>query len=175
MTTLTALDPKTAAARLKAGELALIDIREADEYARERIEGAISMPLSRLEESGLTLEPQRDVVFHCKSGMRTNANCARLAAHVDGRAYVLDGGLDAWKKAGLAVRTDVKAPLELNRQVQIAVGGLILSGVALSVFVDPRFIAIPAVVGAGLTFAGLSGWCGMARLLALAPWNRPQA
>lgn len=90
MTTLTPLDPKTAAARLKTGEITLVDIREADEHAREHIGGAISMPLSRLEESGLTLEPQRDVVFHCKSGMRTNANCARLAAHVDGRAFVLE-------------------------------------------------------------------------------------
>lgn len=175
MTTLTPLDPQTAATRLKARQITLIDIREADEHAREHIEGAISMPLSRLEESGLTLEPQRDVVFHCKSGMRTNANCARLAAHVDGNAFVLEGGLDAWKKAGLAVRTDAKAPLELNRQVQITVGGLMLSGVALAVFVDPRFIAIPALLGAGLTWAGLSGWCGMAHLLALAPWNRRQA
>jgi hypothetical protein len=27
-------------------------------------------------------------------------------------------------------------------------------------------------VGAGLTFAGISGFCGMARLLAVMPWNR---
>ena len=73
------------------------------------------------------------------------------------------------------MRTDAKAPLELNRQVQIAVGGLMLSGVALALFVDPRFIAIPALLGAGLTWAGFSGWGGMAHLLALAPWNRRQA
>jgi hypothetical protein len=27
-------------------------------------------------------------------------------------------------------------------------------------------------VGAGLVFAGVTGFCGMARLLALMPWNR---
>ena len=61
------------------------------------------MPLSSLETGRLNVDPQGQVVFHCKSGMRTNANCARLAAHVDGEAFVLDGGIEAWKQAGLAV------------------------------------------------------------------------
>jgi rhodanese-related sulfurtransferase len=103
MTMLTPIDPKTLAARLKAGQATLIDIREPDEYAREHIVGAVSVPLSSLERGRLNVEPQGDVVFHCKSGMRTNANCARLAAHVDGTAFVLDGGIEAWKQAGLGV------------------------------------------------------------------------
>ena len=103
MTTLTPIDAKTLAARLKAGQATLIDIREPDEFALEHIVGAVSVPLSSLERGRLNVEPQGDVVFHCKSGMRTNANCARLASHVDGAAFVLDGGIEAWKKAGLSV------------------------------------------------------------------------
>jgi len=91
---------------------------------------------------------------------------------VNGDALMLEGGIEAWKKAGLPVATDAKAPLELNRQVQITIGLLMLTGVALTLFVDSIFIALPAFLGAGLLFAGLSGWCGMAHLLALAPWNR---
>jgi rhodanese-related sulfurtransferase len=175
MTTLTPIDPQSLAARLKSGELALIDIREADEYAREHIAGAVSLPLSRLEAGHVALDAGKDVVFHCRSGMRTNSNCDRLAARVEGGAFTLDGGLESWKRAGLPVVTDAKAPLEMNRQVQIAVGGLIVAGVLLATFVDRAFIIAPALFGAGLVFAGATGWCGMAHLLALAPWNRRSA
>lgn len=103
MTTLTPIDAKSLAARLKAGEATLIDIREPNEYAQEHIAGAVSVPLSSLERGRLNVEPQGDVVFHCNSGMRTKTNCARLAAHVDGAAFVLEGGIEAWKQAGLSV------------------------------------------------------------------------
>lgn len=175
MTTLAPIGAENLRARLKAREVTLVDIREPDEYAHEHIDGAVSMPLSRLEDGRLTLEAHGDVVFHCKSGMRTNSNCARLAAHVDGKAFMLEGGLDAWKRAGLPVRADKEAPLELNRQVQITVGVLILTGAALGAFAHPAFYALSALMGAGLTFAGVSGRCGMAHLLARAPWNRVRA
>jgi hypothetical protein len=60
------------------------------------------------------------------------------------------------------------------RQVQIAAGSLVLLGLALAAFVSPAWAALSAFIGAGLLFAGISGWCGMARLLALMPWNRPR-
>ena len=47
-----------------------------------------------------------------------------------------------------------------------------LGGVALGVWVAPAFLALSAFVGAGLVFAGTTGWCGMAKLLAIMPWNR---
>ncbi|MEO0982214.1 MAG: rhodanese family protein [Pseudomonadota bacterium] len=172
MTTLNTLDPKTVADRLKAGAIALIDIRDRDEFAREHIEGAISMPVSSIDEAGLNLEPTKPAVFHCKSGMRTQANCAKLAAHVTGDAFILEGGLDAWKAEGLPTARDASAPLALNRQVQIAAGGLVLIGALLGLVVNPAYLALSAFVGAGLVFAGVSGWCGMANLLALMPWNK---
>jgi rhodanese-related sulfurtransferase len=175
MTTLTPIDAQTVAARLKTGAATLIDIREADEYAREHIASAVSLPLSKLEQGRLAVEAHGNVVFHCKSGMRTSANCVRLAAHVDGEAYMLEGGLDGWRRAGLPVYTNPRAPLELNRQVQIAVGALILLGVLLTTLVNANFVLLPAVFGAGLLFAGVSGWCGMAHLLSAAPWNRRRA
>ena len=58
------------------------------------------------------------------------------------------------------------------RQVQIAAGSLVLAGVLLGAFVAPGFYALSGFVGAGLLFAGVSGFCGMARLLAVMPWNR---
>jgi rhodanese-related sulfurtransferase len=172
MNDLIPIDAVVLAPLLKQKKLTLVDIREPDEFARERVEGAISLPLSRLEAGRVNFETHGEIVFNCKTGMRTNANCARLSAHAGGPAYVLSGGLDAWKKAGLAVTSDAKAPIEIMRQVQITAGSLVLAGALLAVFVDPLFVWLSAIIGGGLLFSGASGWCGMAMLLSLAPWNR---
>jgi rhodanese-related sulfurtransferase len=153
----------------------LIDIREADEFARRHIKGAVSRPLSAFEQAHLKIEPAKDVIFTCRTGMRTNANAARLAQAVTGDSFLLDGGLDAWQAAGLPVEANRKAPMEIMRQVQIIAGGLVLLGVVLGFAVGPGFFGLSGVIGAGLLFAGLSGFCGMAKMLALAPWNRPTA
>jgi len=172
MTTLTALKPHHVADLLARGRAVLVDIREPDEFARRHVKGALSRPLSAFEQARLKLEPGQGVVFTCRSGMRTAANCDRLRAAVDGEAYILDGGVDAWAAAGLPVEEDRRAPLELMRQVQIAAGLLVLLGVGLGVALNPLFLGVAAFVGAGLAFAGATGFCGMARLLAAAPWNR---
>ena len=172
MTTLVPLSPAEVAARLKSGAARLVDIREADEYARDHIVGALSAPLSAFEAADLAPKADQDVIFMCRTGHRTGVNRQRLADRVSGPAYGLDGGLDAWKRAGLPTRTDARAPLELMRQVQMAAGGLILVGGLLGVTVHPAFWGLSAFVGAGLFVAGATGFCGMARLLAVAPWNR---
>ena len=150
---------------------ALVDIREPDEHARARIPGARSMPLARLEK----IQNVPAVIWHCRSGMRTQANAGALTENSGCDAYFLEGGLDAWRKAGLPVLENRHAPLEIMRQVQITAGLLVLSGVILGFAVSPGFFGLSAFVGAGLMFAGISGWCGMARLLALIPWNRRPA
>jgi rhodanese-related sulfurtransferase len=166
------LSPHQVRERLNAGRAVLIDIREPDEFARGHIIGAQSQPLSAWERARFTVDPDADVVFTCRSGMRTAGACDRLAARVSGDAFVLDGGLDAWARAGLPVETNANAPLEIMRQVQIAAGSLVLLGVLLGFLVAPAWFGLAGFVGAGLTFAGISGFCGMARLLMLAPWNR---
>ena len=170
--TLRKLSPVEVRTRLDAGRAVLVDIREPDEFARSHIRGAQSQPLSQWEAAHLAVDPDADVIFTCKSGMRTAGACARLAARVSGDAFVLDGGLDGWTKAGLPVETDADAPLEIMRQVQIAAGSLVLIGVLLGYSVAPAWFGLSAFVGAGLTFAGITGFCGMARLLMLMPWNR---
>lgn len=166
------LSPQEVSARITGGRAVLVDIREPDEFVRAHVPGAISQPLSGFEKAHLAVEPGTDVIFTCRSGMRTAGACDRLAARVNGDAFVLEGGLDAWEKAGLPVAQDRSAPLEINRQVQITAGLLILVGAVLGFTVAPGWFGLSAFVGAGLTFAGLTGTCAMARLLMLAPWNR---
>lgn len=147
----------------------LIDIRGPDEFARERIPGAENRPLDRL--SGVT-GGNGIAIFHCRSGQRTSMNVAKLAEAASCDAYIVEGGIEAWKKAGLPVERDSRQPIELHRQVMIAAGSLVLLGVLLGRMLDAGFYVLPALVGAGLAFAGATGWCGMAKLLALMPWNR---
>lgn len=177
MSHLTPLSPARLSDLMAKGTVELVDIREADEYAREHITSARSQPLSalpdRLDRSGKT------VVFTCRSGNRTRANAERLAACANNEgsmpAYVLEGGVDGWKKAGFATRIDKSKPIDMMRQVQMIAGGLILLGVLLGTLVHPAFYGLSAFVGAGLFVAGSTGFCGMARILAYAPWNRNNA
>ncbi len=168
--TLASLTPAETSAAIDAGAR-LIDIRSADEHARERIPGAVNVPLDRI---GDLPHDDRPIVFHCKSGMRTEANKVRLAAAAGGApAYILKGGINAWRRAAQPTVTDRSQPLEIMRQVQIAAGALVLTGILLGLFVAPGFFGVSAFVGAGLMFAGVTGWCGMANLLRIMPWNRP--
>ena len=157
-----------AAHRLQREGARLVDIRPADEYARSHPAGAENLPVDRLQR----IEGDGPVIFLCRSGMRAGANAARLAGACPAGAYALEGGLDAWRAEGLPVEADRRAPLEIMRQVQIAAGLLVLTGVILGLALAPGWFALAGFVGAGLTFAGVSGWCGMARLLAVMPWNR---
>jgi rhodanese-related sulfurtransferase len=151
-----------------------VDISERDEHARENVAGAFHLPLSRLDDAELALHEGKPVIFHCRSGARTAANAGRLAEKIGGscEAFIVDGGLDAWKKAGLPVALNRKQPLEMQRQMQIGAGGMGLIGTLLGIFVSPWFLIVPAFVGAGLLMAGVTGFCGMVMLLKHAPWNR---
>jgi rhodanese-related sulfurtransferase len=172
MTTLTPLNPADVAERLRTGRAILIDVREPDEFAREHVGGAMSAPLSRFDASAVKRRPGQAVIFTCGSGHRTGMNSGRLAACAPGEAFVLEGGLEAWKAQGLPVQVDRSQPIALMRQVQMTAGGLILVGAALGLCVHPAFWGLAAVVGAGLFVAGVTGFCGLARLLAVMPWNR---
>jgi rhodanese-related sulfurtransferase len=170
--------PGEARRRLADGTAVLVDIREPAEHAREAIPGAKLHSLSTLDVSALSELGGANgpaLIFHCQSGMRTADNASRLRACGVPEAYILQGGLSGWKAAGYPTSIDRTKPIELQRQVQIAAGLLILTGLSLAWFVSPLFLGLSAFVGAGLVFAGISGWCGMARVLALMPWNRTPA
>ncbi len=165
------ISPQDASELMRRGA-ALVDIRAADEHARERIAMARHVPMDLLARGGLSLDGTLAVIFHCRSGNRTRVNASALGACTACDAYVLEGGLDAWKKAGLPVVADASQPLELQRQVQIAAGSLIVLGAVLGATVSPWFHTLSGFVGAGLIFAGASGFCGLARVLMRMPWNR---
>lgn len=153
----------------------LLDIRGMDEYAHEHIAQASLLSLPDIEQGGKPqkLTEQDVVIFHCQSGRRTAQNAALLAvAATPAKVYLLEGGINGWKQQGLDVVRGNNQPLPIMRQVQIAAGSLILAGTILGYAGSPLFFLLPGFVGAGLLFAGISGFCGMATLLAKMPWNQ---
>ena len=170
MTTTQSISAQDLADQLASKRITVIDVREPMEYASGHIAGSMNVPLNRLHQADL---PQGPLVLVCQSGNRSAQGLNRLLDRGHPHPVAeLAGGLPNWQQAGYPVRTLKNAPLPLMRQVQIAAGSLILLGLILSNTVAPGWIAITWFVGAGLTFAGVSGFCGMARLLAVMPWNR---
>jgi len=158
---------------MEDGEVTLIDVRERFEHAAERIPGAVNRPASSFDpDDVVSSDVAPRVVLHCRTGVRSERAARRLSEHTGGAATHLAGGIVAWKQSGRATERSERAPrIDIMRQVQIAAGSLVLIGVALGAFVSPWFLVIAAFVGAGLVFAGATGWCGMAKLLSRMPWN----
>ncbi|MBK7748110.1 MAG: rhodanese-like domain-containing protein [Candidatus Obscuribacter sp.] len=148
----------------------LIDVRSPIEYEVEHIDGAINIPLDKLETRISEVPRQGELVVICRSGKRAERGAYTLA----GQGFnpkVLSGGMLAWREAKLPV-IEGKKMLPIERQIQLVVGLGVLTGVLLGVLVDRWFLLIPAFFGAGLTFAGLSGTCALGILLGKAPWNQ---
>ena len=151
----------------------LLDVRSALEFERERIEGARLIPLDELGARLDEIPGWVEVVVVCRTGVRATI-AAEVLASAGRSARVLEGGMNAWRRARLPMREGRKR-LPVDRQVQLIAGLMVLTGVALGTLVNPWFLGIAAFFGAGLTFAGATGTCGMALLLMRMPWNRPLA
>lgn len=159
---------------LDQGNTVLVDVREPAEFRGESIPGALNIPLSSLSADSLKPFVGKTVVMQCQSGNRSKQACQKVATAADGKNIKdLEGGIAGWKKAGLPTDTSgATCSLPLMRQVQLTIGIFVLTGTALSYFISPVFLLIPLAMGAGLTNAGLTGWCGLAKLMAVMPWNR---
>lgn len=159
------INAKEALRRFEEGHSVLVDVREDDEVAAASIPGALHIPLGELDRRAGEIPKDKPVYFICRSGNRSGLACERIASHLPDAASVA-GGIGAWEKEGGPVQVRSRA-IPLMRQVQITAGSLVILGF----FVKPLWFLVP-VAGAGLIFAGLSGFCGMALLLQKMPWNR---
>ena len=162
-------------ARLRAEnpKTRLLDVRTPGEFDSQHIGGAYNVPLDTLGEHGAEIRSVTDpVVLVCRSGQRARKAEEALRATGMANLHVLDGGMTAWIAAGQPVR-EGKRRMALERQVRIAAGALAATGGILAVFVNPLFAVLPALVGSGLVFSGITDTCAMGTVLALLPHNRP--
>lgn len=164
--------PRELAAALEAGDCQLIDVREPVEHAESHVSGAKLIPLGQIEARCGELDKSRPVMVMCQAGKRGAAAADKLRALGFGDVRNLEGGILAWKSAGLPCAAGARIVMPLMRQTQVTIGFFVLLGALLAAYVDPRWVWLCAFFGAGLLFAGLSGFCGLAMVLAKMPWNR---
>lgn len=164
---------KTLKSWLDNHEAVLVDVREPAEHAAENITGATLLPLSQVSKASLPTLAGKKLVIHCRKGARGGAACEKLLAEDPAlEIYNLEGGIEAWNAAGLTVASSGKAFLPLDRQVQLTIGLLLLAGSLLGNLFSPTWFLLTGAIGAGLTVAGMTGFCGLARLMARMPWNQ---
>lgn len=83
----------------------ILDVREENEYSGGHILNARLIPLLKLKDRIGELERYREhpIVVVCRSGNRSSTACALLGNRQFGQAYNLQGGMQAWQKAGMPV------------------------------------------------------------------------
>jgi rhodanese-related sulfurtransferase len=163
--------------RIKNGEpLHLLDVRTPAEHEELHVPGVRLVPLNRLDATQLAEVDQfakdQPLFIFCRSGGRAKQAAGKLERSGYEQCYVVEGGTMAWAKVGLPVTRGRSTVITLERQVRIAAGAIVLSGVVLAQFVNPSFIWLSGFIGAGLLFAGITDSCGMGMLLAKMPWNQ---
>lgn len=156
----------------------LVDVRTPAEYRSGHASGSVSMPLDELNPDSLIKRlgdanagHESPLFLTCQSGIRAKQAAERLQYAGYQNVYLVDGGTEAWQKAGLPMQRCGHA-ISLERQVQITIGALLILKVFFGFTLHELFFAAIPLVGAGLIVAGMTRWCGMARLIALMPWNR---
>ena len=161
---------------MAAGQAAcLLDVRTPAEYAAAHVPGTRLIPLDELDAAAFCRERNGNaapVYVLCQSGGRACRAIEKLERAGLQGCVLVEGGTQAWMDAGLPVNRGPSRVLPLMRQVQITVGFCSAAGALLALTVHPRFAIIPLVVGSGLLFAGLTGFCGLALVLAKMPWNK---
>jgi rhodanese-related sulfurtransferase len=151
----------------------LVDVRSTGEFAAGHVPGAMNIPMDEVEARLDDIPKEGPVVLVCQSGSRAGMVC-ELIQHERPNSRVLEGGTDAWMAAGLPVVCSRKTRWSLDRQVRLGAGLLVLAGTLFSLFLAPGWLYLAVFVGAGLTFSGITNFCGMAAVLALMPWNKPK-
>jgi rhodanese-related sulfurtransferase len=156
----------------------VVDVRSQAEYRAGHVRGATSVPLDEMDTSdliGQTGNPSagsdQPLYLTCHSGLRAQQAAEKLHSAGYDNIVLLQGGTEAWEKSGLPMRRIGNA-ISLERQVQITIGTLLILKVVFGFTVHEVFFVLAALIGAGLITAGVTRWCGMARLISRMPWNQ---
>lgn len=172
MTALNSVQAKEAS-ELLTKDTVLVDVREPAEFNTRHIPNAKLHPLGSISANQLAEYGDKTVLIYCQKGMRGQKACEKiLQENPTGKIVNLVGGIEAWQAAGFTTNKGASNVLALDRQVQITIGSSVLIFSLLGYFAHPNFVFAAAFMGAGLLFAGISGFCGLARVIAKAPWNR---
>lgn len=168
------IDVSAFKALLDQDQALALDVREPDEYAKGHVPGALLLPGGVALPGNLPELQGKRLVVYCQSGRRSAEVQETLKQEAPALDVVsLEHGISAWTEAGLPTTGQPsKMPLPMHRQVQVGVGVLLLFFSLMGATYGRGFYLGTGFLGAGLTFAGMTGFCGLALLLGKMPWNR---
>jgi len=154
-------------------DFVVIDVRSAAEFESMHIRGSYNVPLPLLSEHADELAARLGsrVVLVCQSGVRAEQARQRMAGAGIDNAHVLTGGVPGFAAAGGEVVRG-KARWDLERQVRLAAGSLVMLGLAGGRFLSPRVRMLAGAIGTGLTFSAATNTCAMGKVLSAMPWNK---
>lgn len=157
--------------RHRRWEWQIVDVRSPGEFAAGHLPGALPIPMEQIEVRVEDLDRHQPVLLVCQAGQRATL-CRDWLSAKGVEAQVLAGGVNAWSAAGYPLVRTARSRWSLERQVRLGAGAMVLGGSVLAACFGPLWLLLTGFAGAGLTIAGLTGFCGMANLLAIMPWNR---
>lgn len=160
----------------KGDDLEVIDVRTPVEFQEVHISVARNIPLDRLNPSEIMAQRAKDeskpLYILCRSGARGGQACQKFESAGYSNVINVEGGTMACVKEGIAVVRGKKG-VPLHCQVQIITGTLVMAGILLALVLSNQYwLLISLVMGAGLTFSGLTNTCAMGAVLAKMPWNQ---
>ena len=152
----------------------ILDVRNGNEHseiALKRRHYFIELPRFDAESfiRDYDLKGERVCVL-CKSGMRASKAAELLEQAGYTNVCIIKGGISSLHGNAKAVFEN--KVISMERQVRIVAGAMVLIGSVLALASASAFALIPAFVGCGLIYAGISNTCAMASLLAKLSWNR---
>jgi rhodanese-related sulfurtransferase len=148
-------------------QMLCLDIRSEADHQAQAIGGSCLLQPEQLEQVSAA-----QVLVYCQGGIRTGMHQARWGKIDNKEIFILEGGINRWLSDGKETTGEPNNTLPMQRQVFITVGVLLLIFSLMAVALSSSFAYATLFIGAGLTLAGATGFCGMARVLALAPWNK---
>lgn len=162
----------------KSADMCILDVRTAAEVNAAGLPDCLHIPLHELTPARLQEEIAKSgkngscVYLLCQGGKRAEMAADQLKGQLNAELIVIEGGMNAVKQSNIPLATSNKKLIPLERQVRIAAGLLVITGVILGTWLNPAFYGLSAFVGAGLVVAGITDSCPMGMLIAKAPWNK---
>jgi rhodanese-related sulfurtransferase len=162
----------------KTADMCILDVRTAAEVQACALPDCLHIPLHELTPARLQAEIAKSgksgsqVYLLCQAGRRAEMAADQLQGNINAELVVIEGGMNAVQQSQIPLRQAGKQVMSLERQVRIAAGFLVVTGVVLGMLVSSSFYFLSGFVGAGLMFAGITDTCMMAMLIARMPWNK---
>lgn len=157
----------------KGERVIFVDVRTPGEYRSRHIKGSYNIPLDDIGKVARDFSDLNGkVIFLCKSGARSTRACVNVSmiSHSE-NLFSLDGGFEELEKVGFEI-VEGRGLWDIERQVRLVAGSLIVLGVGSGYFVSNLFFLLSGFVGVGLMFAAITNTCTMGMILMKMPYNK---